>query len=856
MPMASGKGYRTFALTGQQTLTSGSMPNLNSLFRGCGAAESKRTRHLENNAGFYHTPDDIRRAVQKYMSLSASDLTRLNDTTRGAGPSLSLRKSSSGGSLNSSGSSGINSPAAADRLDLSIRVSTPDESSGKLPPTGRGRPHSPNISAIRGPKLSVYHFNDDFTFDEDTSDGHLTESMLNDLTIGSTLDQTTDTEDADKTPMNSSNSDGGYVSSDLSDNTLLDSPKLNVKEATEPTATDEPDQNNNVNSSENLQREPDKPGESTGNIDGHLNLPQRRLIEDGAQRADAATGESAPSQSTAVSNLSNVSAITDETSTDDTMRFSELKSSEASSMASPLHDDDLDPSISYDIRINDTMGIPTVSTLKRQEHNHKAPGDVSAINIENDTILAFGLLPAKNDKVAPSESASKTDVVENRNWTQERCSSFSGLSELEKLKAKTNRSHRELERITREHNYVKRNDSFVKSIENASPWKGSWTARNVTFDETANTKIQIESRHDRYDLSSFEKPEPTTTYAHPRHRPTRTQSYQEPRSPRHVILEQKTVVPKQSSLARHLHNTSAPVATTSQQVESVHPSPSSLIPRRTHAGADNKNITQESQVQKSQVQNSQASQPSRNTSVQNQGQVFQPKRAVNPPQRLYRNEVAVNHDGRGRPPPHRNQRSGRSGSEQAQAQAYRRPGQGNINQRIVRQYYAQFYDQKPIHPDKPGSPRHNTEAPPHRTLQHAQDIHHPLHQNRNSQLFSSQRGLGQNRNPALVSRRSHSFSSFSPSNPSSPGNSAASPNRTLVPNATDHVNKNLNTTNRTRSARRKLQLTASNGDEVFEQSTERRQGQAGGLDEELGDDTVPRHPAIQTIQEPHRWVGR
>ena len=174
MPLSSRKGYRTFAITGQKVqLSSGSVPNLSSVFYGDDSATRAtmvQQKNRANQGNFYQTPDDIRKAVQKYMSASASDITRLNHTQI-TNLSLLHRSSSSNGGFGSRSSSRAGSPAPSRHLELSIRVSTPDESNGKMPPTGRGRPNSPNISMIRGPKLSVFYFNDDFTFDEKQQSG-------------------------------------------------------------------------------------------------------------------------------------------------------------------------------------------------------------------------------------------------------------------------------------------------------------------------------------------------------------------------------------------------------------------------------------------------------------------------------------------------------------------------------------------------------------------------------------------------------------------------------------------------------------------------------------------------------------
>ena len=207
-------------------------------------------------------------------------------------------------------------------LEFSIRVSTPDESEGKMPPTGRGRPNSPNVSMIRGPKLSLFHFNDDFTFDEDTTQACIAEDMLGDLTLRSEVDETND----DKTPMNSSNSDGGYGSSEHSDNTIQDpaddpSQVSSIKQKGI-------DENNNEEPSTNkeLQLTELSTGESyvseLKESDLATTTQQDSLVDcktqDGLQRT--------------VSTLSD--DVFTETTSDETMRFSELKLSEASSMAS------------------------------------------------------------------------------------------------------------------------------------------------------------------------------------------------------------------------------------------------------------------------------------------------------------------------------------------------------------------------------------------------------------------------------------------------------------------------------------------------------------------------------------------
>ena len=900
MPLSSGKGYRTFAITGQKVqLSSGSVPNLSSMFyndNNATTATMVQQKNRTNQGSFYQTPDDIRTAVQKYMSASASDITRLNDT-QNTNLSLLHRSSFSNGGFSSRSSSRAGSPAPSRHLQLNIRVSTPDESNGKMPATGRGRPNSPNISMIRGPKLSVFYFNEDFTFDESSSQAQIAENMLNDLTICSTLDQSSNmtyNDIDDKTPMNTSNSDGGYVSSELSDNTIHDSPKIDVKRVQE-AQRELSDLNNNTatkakNFQENLN---EKRGEVQTNDSFGINLYLTQSV------LSSNTQQDSENNRTQYDNLQRtVSKMSDDVFTenteDETMRFSELKLSEASCMASTLHNDDLESNISYDIRINDTMGIPMVSTLKRQDGHGKL---INASALNDKTITPDdGLLSVRGNKKTSEQSPRKPDMPENKNWAQERSSSFSGFTQLERLREHSNRSYRDLNRIRGEHSYVKRNDSFVKSIENVSPWKGSWTARNVTFDETANKRFSIESRQELQREQQYDTKFDQSSLSSYRQNKTHhgQQKYKQTRQPNHygsldvrgynrnqqqgMPYQMRVSMPQQSNMARHLHNTSVPSGKVSNQAWKRYSSPPSLEP---HFSANNRSQEEGEVFEVSQPSNfGQASrteithsenQTDANYPVNNFNDVYNDSQAV--PRGYKYLTLPRNFGGQCQSQRNFQQRERNFAKERkAQLQEFLDPklahGIPNANQKIVRQYYAQFYDQNQNKPENP------QRAIPHNyhpggPLQKYPSQTEALHQNHGQCTQQSYQIQNQRQQPCQVRRnissssnRSISSSSYSNSTSSSPVRGAGSPSYTTsyvsVPErAASIYNQN---SNKNRSARRKLQLSDS-GDEDEGGFKQYQQKRIGGQrkqmnDEEVEGQRISRHPAINTIQEPHRWVGR
>ena len=882
MSIAAGKGYRTFAITGQKVqLSSGSVPNLSSIFYNDN--DTSRTmvqqKNKANQGSFYQTPDDIRKAVQKYMSASASDITRLNDSQI-TNLSLQQRTTSSNGGFNSRGSSRANSPAPSRHLEVSIRVSTPDETNGKMPPTGRGRPNAPNISMIRGPKFSVFYFNDDFTFDEDTSQAQIAENMLNDLTISSTLDKTGNslyTDADDKTPMNSSNSDGGYVSSELSDNTIHDSPKIDVK-GIQDAQQEFSDPNNNTKIKDNVENLNEKKTEvETNNSYGvDLYLTQSDLASKSQQESENNARQYDDLQRT-VSKMSD--DVFSETSADETMRFSELKLSEASSMASTLHNDDLESNISYDIRINDTMGIPMVSTLKRQD----APSKEINLSVLNDNTITQedGLLTVTGNKEASQRSSNKPDIPDNKNWTQERSSSFSGFTQLQRLKENSNRSYRDLNRIRGEHSYVKRNDSFVKSIENVSPWKGSWTARNVTFDETANQKFRIESRQERKEqlerdaaidqqLSIQNQNKIHHHHAQQKYKQTRPQNHygsldvrRHNRNQQHEAkpLQMRTSMPQQSNLARHLNNTSVPSGKVSSQAWKRYSSPPSLEP---HFSAYNRAQEEKDVIQMTQPSNHEQAIQSQNQNAVNNSRSDIPN--------VHNYGAAVPKDYKyptlprnfgGQKAHQHNQRNVQQRDRDDFKAAHLKElidqrSAPNQNERIIRQYYNQFYDQNYNKPPSPG--RNNSRQKPQQYSSNTQNF--PQTYGQNPHIVQRER-IPVQRNTSSNSMRSNSFLSYSNSASSSPVRIAVSPNRfyttTIVP-----VPETSKYNSKNKSARRKLLLSDSDGDDEggFKQHETKRQARRDEQkvkrmnDGEIEEERVPRHPAVQTIQEPHRWVGR
>ena len=903
MPLSSGKGYRTFAITGQKVqLSSGSVPNLSRMFYGddnatATTATMVQQKNRANQGSFYQTPDDIRKAVQKYMSASASDITRLNDTQI-TNLSLLHRSSSSNGGFSSRSSSRAGSPAPSRHLELSIRVSTPDESNGKMPPIGRGRPNSPNISMIRGPKLSVFYFNDDFTFDESSSQAQIAENMFNDLTISSTLDQTsniTDNDFDDKTPMNSSNSDGGYVSSELSDNTIHDSPKIDMKRIQE-ARRELSDQNNNNAAKANKVHGNlnEKKLEVQTNDSFSINLYRTQgVFPTNTQHDSENNGTQFDNLQRTVSKKSD-DVFTENTADDETMRFSELKLSEASSMASTLHNDDLESNISYDTRINDTMGIPMVSTLKRQDGHGKS---INASALNDKTITQDdGLLPVRGNKETCEQSPRKPDIPENKNWTQERSSSFSGFTQLERLREHSNRSYRDLNRIRGEHSYVKRNDSFVKSIENVSPWKGSWTARNVTFDETGNKRFSIESRQE---LQRQQQYDTKTDQPSSSHRQNKThhgkQKYKQTRQPNHcgsldvrkfnrnqrqeMPYQMRVSMPQKSNLARHLHNTSLPSGKVSNQAWKRYSSPPSLEP---HFSAYNRSQEEGETFEVSQASN--LGQASRNqiTHSQNQTAANYPPNDFNSahnynqavPRDCKYSTLPRNFGGQ-----HQNQSNVQqkerdfAKQRKAQLQEFLDPrlayGMPNENQKNVRQYYAQFYDQnqnKPVNPQRAIPHNYHPGRPFQKYPSQAKGMHQN-HGHSTQQTCQTQNQRQQprqvRRNTSSSSNRSISSSSYSNSTSSSPVRSPGSPTYTTsyvsVPERGISIyNQN---SNKNRSARRKLQLSDYDGEDEggFKQhQLTRTDGRTRKQinDEEVEVERIPRHPAINTIQESHRWVGR
>ena len=824
MALSTGKGYRTFAITGQKVqLSSGSVPNLSSLLRNEHSTVAIQQKNRRNQDTFYQTPDDLRRAVQKYMSASASDITRLNDTQI-SNLSFQNRSLTSNGGFSSRSSSRAGSPAPSKNLELSIRVSTPDETSGKMPPTGRGRPNSPNISLIRGPKLSVFYFNDDFTFDEDSSHAQLAENMFNDLTISSSLDQTsTFTDDVDdKTPMNSSNSDGGYVSSELSDNTIYDSPKIDVKRIQE-AQRELSDQNNNATAKidtaqKNLNGKNPKV-QTNDSLGINLYLTQPASQSNAHQGSDNGAQQYDNIQRTD-SKLSD--DVFTENTVDETMRFSELKVSEASSMASTLHNDDLESNISYDIRINDTMGIPMVSTLKRQD-GHGKPINVSQLN-DNTITQDDGMLPVTTNKETSQQSPRKPDIPENKNWSKERSSSFSGFTQLERLREHSNRSYRDLNRIQGEHSYVKRNDSFVKSIENVSPWKGSWTARNVTFDETANKRFNIESRrelqreaiikqsstHNQTDAGSGQG-----NYKQPR-QPFQYNSLDPRRQNRNhekeeVSYQKRISMPQKSNLARHLHNTSAPSGNVSNYAWKRYSSHSSLEP---HFSAYNRSQEEGHTIQVSRRSNHG---PTGNPIMYNKnendprqskndfcGEVHNYSQAV---PKDYKYPTLPRNFGGNRD----NQKIVQTKTEEqkkAQLQEFIDPrlafGMPNQNPRIVRQYYAQFYDQNLNKPVNVQPPYNYQSGPFQVNHSHSQGL-----QQNHAQISQRQHQEQQNqfrRNISSSSNINISSSAYPKPTSSSPIRNADSPSYSKSNAQITEAN-----TSKSRSARRKLQLTEFEG---------------------------------------------
>ena len=870
MSAVTGNGYRTFVITGTRQLTTGSVPNLNSLFYGGNKNLSLQEQNTDNNE-FNQTPDDLRRAMRKYLSASASDLRRIADS------SFKLHRTLSAGMLNSRGSSRANSPAPSQQhLEVSIRVSTPDISDGKMPPNGRGRPHSPNISMIKGPKLSVYYFNDDFTFDEDSSQAELAVNMLNNTTshtesdtskltdndnTDSTLLSDANTiqfdesshndennavnevddnksEDTDKTPVNTSASDGGYVSSDMSDHTLHGSNKseeMGNSEKSAGTAT-ETDKNNNdiceniVTKSESVTTEnmPSKKEVFGMNVCLMNDVNESNVTME--VEAENALNKKGEQEIMLQSNRENtqrpMSLASDEgevfSSDDNTFRMSEMKThtmttlgaselkTDDSLMGININDTDLgttdtsiksisndtNSNITYDIRINDSMGIPMVSTLKRQEDQQKLS------TIENE-INQSELSLKETDSTIGDHN--KSVIQQNQSMPQERSMSFSGLTHLEKLRSRHGTgSYRDLSHIQNDHSYVRRNASFVRSIENSSPWKGVWNERNVHFDETAHQKYKRDRQAERNTQYWTRKTSPK-------------QNLHRPQPQRHSFsVHSGSVNPnlqayklhsstQTSNLARHLHNTSAPgvVSDTKWNRYSSPPTSSPSIEPKSSYSIENTSayspnrsqLSDATQLHQHNYPQEAPRSPSYDTSKDKVKTVYNPNKGKFARYQMYRNSI---------------------------------------------QFGSKLYSNSLFQERR--NPLPTNLSPETLSVLRPKDL-------KPGQYSGRIRPSSIDENLLNQSQRLSYTTQYVP-----------------IPESSDSNGYPHANFNQSRSVRRKLQLSdpgpSSEGDIADSDphpqtrhslGPERQQQVANEM---RTSDTVPRHPAVRSLQEPHRWVGR